>query len=138
MRGNGQSFTLLLAPEISMLAGPKRGSVGALDIRPFSRPLCKHSSGWRQHVCGNVVLFCTKHTWNLGVMLGNDCCSVPRVVLISLHSPMASPSSSSPRCTPWHGMAMPVAGTQRSRICYQEVLQTTHTKNCQVSLVTGF
>lgn len=39
MRGNGQSLSLLLAPEISMLAGPKPGSVGALDTRTCSRPL---------------------------------------------------------------------------------------------------
>lgn len=128
MRGNGQSLTLLLRPEISVLAGPKPGSVGG----------CRRSSGWRQHICVDVVLFSTEHTWNLGVTLGNGWCSVPRVVLISLHSPMASTSSSSPRCTPPHGMGMPFAGSQRCRICYWEVLQTTHTKYCQLSLVTGF
>lgn len=37
MRGNGQSLTLLLAPEISMLAEPKPGSVGAFDTGSFRR-----------------------------------------------------------------------------------------------------
>lgn len=37
MRGNGQSLILLLAPEISTLAGPKPGSVGALDTEPCHR-----------------------------------------------------------------------------------------------------
>lgn len=33
---------------------------------------------------------------------------------------------------------MPFAGSQKSRLCYPEVLKTTHSKYCQFSLVTGF
>lgn len=128
-------FILSLAPEISLLANPKLGSVGALDTETLQQAVSAAEVGNNTSLS---IQCSTTRALDLGAALGNGCCSVPRVKLISPPRAMGLPEPRLPvpHSPVQHGHAL--CWQPEKQAMLREMLQTTHPKHCQFFLVTGF